>query len=106
MVVVEPAMLLASTARASSRVLGVCEAHLKSVALPCPSWQIVQANVCIGCGLESLTNRSSRGCEVYGLGRPRRTVSVIGLPSSASSEQHRADARPGRGRRRCNSRCH
>ena len=32
-------------------MFGVCEAHLKSVALPCPSWQIVQPISPCLCGL-------------------------------------------------------
>ena len=44
----------------------MCEAHLKSVALPCPSWQIVQPMSPFLCGLVLPTNRSSRGCDVNG----------------------------------------
>ena len=59
-------------------LLGVWLLFWKLVPEPWPWWQIVQPNLPAGCGLESPTNKSIRGCEQYGCGTPRRTVIVTG----------------------------
>ena len=88
--------------------------------LPCPSWQIVQPNSFSGWGLESVRNKSSRGCVVkddrnhgesssYGRFAPSALVvadssstafHVVGSdPASARSRRPTRDppARPGPG---------
>src|SRR5262245_59871258 len=41
---------------------GVCDAFWKLVPDPCPSWQAVQPNFCIGCGLDDVRYSSGLGC--------------------------------------------
>src|ERR1043165_5634833 len=68
-------MCLASQSRSLTHFLrvwtslGVCEASMNEVPLPCPEWHDVQPNFSAGCLLLAPTNSSSRGCAQYSLMR-------------------------------------
>ena len=82
--VVEPAVLLAP-ALPVGQSLGACDAHLNSVALPCPSWQIVQANSDILCGTEFTDEQVQPGVAGKGM-RQAAADRQHQWPAPASSE--------------------
>ena len=59
--IVKPAVFFVPSATRTWS-LGEWDAHLKAVALPCPSWHTVHPKSAILCGLVAPKNKSSRGC--------------------------------------------